>query len=117
MRNSHADPPPLKPDVFWILTALAKDSNHGYAILRQVEALSSGQLVLRPGPLYRRLAKLLQDGWIAEHNEDHQEPSVSEARRRVYRITKRGRKVAAAEVARMSQAVISAEAVGLRSGP
>ena len=60
---------PVGPVVFDILLALSDEERHGYAILQEVAARSGEAAVLRPGTLYRALARLLEDGLIAETEE------------------------------------------------
>ena len=42
---------PLTPAVFQILLALSDGERHGYAIMREVEASTQGQLRIGPGTL------------------------------------------------------------------
>lgn len=106
------DPGPLKPDVFWILTALAGSACHGYALLQEVERLSAGHLRLRPGPLYRRLARLLDDGLIDEAEDPAADDPGHDPRRRIYRITDAGRTAVQAETERLAHALYAARAAG-----
>ena len=43
---------PLTPPVFHILLALADGEKHGYAIMKDVEDQTSGQIKMGPGTLY-----------------------------------------------------------------
>jgi len=97
---------PLTPVAFEILLALADEPLHGYAILQAVEARLSGLLPLRTGTLYRSLARLLEDELI----EDAAVTESPDERRRSYRITAHGRKVAALEGARLEGQVAAARA-------
>ena len=103
---------PLTPTAFEILLALAQEDRHGYAILQAVEARLKGRLPLRTGTLYRALARLVEDGFIEELDASSEEDS----RRRVYRITKRGRAIARAETERLADQVAAARSRNLLPG-
>jgi DNA-binding PadR family transcriptional regulator len=98
---------PLKSDVLLILLALADRPLHGYAIIRDVEARSAGQVRLQTGALYRTLRRLLQDGFISERPAPRGADS-SDERRRYYEPTRLGRGVLDAELARMARLVRAA---------
>ena len=86
---------------FHILLALADGDRHGYSIIKEVEEETEGAVRLGPGTLYRMLKQLLDDEWIAEvEREDEGDP-----RRRYYRLTPRGRRIAQAEAARLANLV------------
>lgn len=86
---------------FHILLALADQDRHGYAIMREVELRSGGEVKLGPGTLYGALQRMLEDGWIAETEApSDEEPSE---RRRYYRLTKDGRKKLKAEATRLEE--------------
>lgn len=103
MRDRHADPAALLPlgtAAFHILLALAEGDRHGYSISKEVENSTGGAETLGPGTLYRQLKQMLADGWIAETAGDHEDP-----RRRNYRLTPWGRRIAQAEAARLESLV------------
>ena len=95
---------PLTPAAFHILLALADGEKHGYAIMQEVAEISGGQVKLGPGTLYGTLKRMLGDGWI-EESDERPDPALDDERRRYYRITPLGRKVAQAEAARMRELV------------
>ena len=95
---------PLKPDVFTILLVLLEDDAHGYAMMKAAESRSGRPGQLQPGALYRLLRQMLELGLVEELTGE-QAPEGSDARRRIYRITDRGRAVAAAEAQRMAELV------------
>ena len=101
---------PLTPVSFEILLALLDGDRHGYAILQAVEARLESVLPLRTGTMYRALARLLDEGLIAEASGDDGD------RRRTYRITPLGRKVARAEAERLADQVAAARAHRLLPG-
>src|SRR5437667_12898374 len=87
---------PLSESVFLVLLSLAEQPRHGYSILKDVEEMSGGRVVLSTGTLYGALRRLLSDGWIARFEE--REASRD---RHAYRLTPDGRRLLQAEVARM----------------
>ena len=89
---------PLTSVVFEILVTLASGDRHGYAILTEVRDRSGESL--RAGSLYRAINRVLQDGLIEERDE-RPDPAIDDERRRYYRLTELGRRVAAAEAARL----------------
>jgi DNA-binding PadR family transcriptional regulator len=99
---------PLPLAVFQILVTIADRERHGYAIMQDVAARTDGQLRLGPGTLYGSIKKMLTDGLIEEL---HDQPA--DEVRRYYRITRFGRKVAAAECARLTKLLRHARASGL----
>jgi DNA-binding PadR family transcriptional regulator len=107
---------PLKPDVFLILTVLAGGDQYGYGIMRAAEERSVGRIRLQAGALYRRLKWLLGKGMIEEVGEraSREDP---EERRRYYRITPFGRRVAFHEARRMGELLAAAEEVALIRDP
>ena len=103
---------PLTPIAFEILLALSEEDRHGYAILAAVEQRVKGRLPLRTGTLYRALARLVEDGFI----EEIEGASTGDSRRRVYRMSKRGRAVARAETERLADQVAAARSRKLLPG-
>jgi DNA-binding PadR family transcriptional regulator len=97
---------PLSGDALLILLALAGRPLHGYGVIRDVEARSDGATVLQTGALYRMLRRLLRDALIEECDAPVGEGADS--RRRFYRLTKLGREVLDAEIARMARLVRAA---------
>lgn len=95
---------PLTAPVYHVLLALADDSRHGYAILKEVEARSNGKVRLSTGTLYAVIKRLLSGGLI-EETQAPPEIESSDARRRYYALTPAGRDVARAEAERMAELV------------
>jgi DNA-binding PadR family transcriptional regulator len=87
---------PLSEPVLLVLLSLAEQPRHGYAILKDVEAMSAGRVVLSTGTLYGALQRLLQQGWIERFQEDE-----ASRDRRAYRLTSKGRRNLQAEIDRM----------------
>lgn len=95
---------PLTPAVFHILLALTDRERHGYGIMKEVEAQTDGEMLLRPGTLYQAIKRMLELSLIAESDE-RPDPSLDDERRRYYKLTALGRKTAAAEAARLQKLV------------
>lgn len=89
---------PLAPRDLLILAVLAEGPNHGYGLIKAVEARSQAGVLLDPANLYRVLRRMRQEGWIAEVDADG-----GDARRRTYGITADGRRLLAAEIGRLEQ--------------
>jgi DNA-binding PadR family transcriptional regulator len=97
---------------FHILIAVADRERHGYAIMQDVAARTDGKLRIGPGTLYGSIKRLLHDGLIEELDE-RPDPDKDDVRRRYYRITPLGRRVAIEETARLAKLVRQARAIGL----
>ncbi|SHF59093.1 PadR family transcriptional regulator [Streptoalloteichus hindustanus] len=95
----------LREPTFLILTALAARAQHGYGILRDVEAISDGRVRLRAGTLYAALDRLSADGWVAVDREE----VVDGRLRRYYRLTDEGAARLEAEVKRLRAHTRAAE--------
>ena len=87
---------PLTEPVLLVLLSLAEQPRHGYSILKDVEQMSEGRVVLSTGTLYGALQRLLEKGWIEQFEEEE-----SSRDRRAYRLTPRGRRVLQGEIERM----------------
>jgi DNA-binding PadR family transcriptional regulator len=92
---------PLAPATLHILLALAGEDLHGYAIMQEVLRQSEGRYKLGPGTLYDNLQRLVDQGLVQEINRSEREAS----RRRQYRLSRAGRGVLAAEIARLEGVV------------
>src|SRR5262245_32602529 len=95
-----------------ILIAVAERERHGYAIMQDIAARTDGTLRLGPATLYGSIKRLLSDGLIEELDE-RPDPDNDDVRRRYYRITPHGRKLAREETARLARLVKQARATGL----
>jgi DNA-binding PadR family transcriptional regulator len=89
---------PLTEPVLLILLSLAGQERHGYSILKDVEQMSDGRVVLSTGTLYGALRRLLDEEWIARIEEQN-----SSRGRQAYRLTTQGRRNLQVEVGRMKQ--------------
>ncbi|MGH9524503.1 MAG: PadR family transcriptional regulator [Terriglobales bacterium] len=87
---------PLSEPVLLILLSLAQQPKHGYAILGDVETMSSGRVVLSTGTLYGALRRLLDQAWIERCADDD-----TSRGKQSYRLTPTGRRNLQLEVGRM----------------
>jgi PadR family transcriptional regulator PadR len=76
---------------FLILSLVETRARHGYDIAQLIEQRSGGAVTFHAASLYPLLYKLEKRGWI----EGRWTEKAGERRRRVYRITREGRKVLA----------------------
>ena len=98
---------PLAPATFEILLALVDSERHGYAIMKEVTARTAGAVRLGPGTLYGALKRLLEAGLVEEGSE-RADPELGDDRRRYYRLTKLGLRVAQMEARRLDAMVRAA---------
>ena len=92
---------PLPSAAFHILLSLAGEDLHGYGIMRQVAEQTGGRMRLGPGTLYSSIQSLLEEKLIEELDHPEGEKAGQE-RRRDYRLTSAGRKLARSEAERMA---------------
>lgn len=82
-----------------ILLCLADEPRYGYAILKEVEALSEGRVVFSTRTLYGALSRLLDQGLVTQQeNINAQTGRV----RKIYALTPLGREVLDAEAYRLA---------------
>jgi DNA-binding PadR family transcriptional regulator len=92
---------------FEILLSLAAGERHGYAIIQDIEARSSGSVTVETGTLYRALQRLLEENFVRPAGAPKGLPTEDE-RRRFYTITPAGRRAAAEEARRLESLVEAA---------
>lgn len=116
---------PLREPTFFILLALSKGRKHGYAILKDVETLSEGRVILSTGTLYGALSRLLEQGVIRKSFDDNDQKSSASRtssssadvrERKYYELTQFGRRVLEVDINRMGKilAMASRELRGQR---
>ena len=103
---------PLKPVVFQVLLSLLDSERHGYAIVQDIAERSSARMEIEPGNLYRTLRYMLDEGLI-EESDRRPAAGLDDERRRYYRVTRFGQRVASAEAARLVELVADARARNL----
>ena len=103
---------PLPRDTFDVLVSLADRDRHGYAILQDIADRTDGRIRLSPSTLYAVSRRLLESELIEELTE-RPDPAHDDERRRYYRLTQLGRRVAESEAARLTRLLKDARAGGL----
>ena len=89
---------PLTEPVLLILTSLAAHPRHGYALIKDIELLSSGRVRMSTGTLFGALKRLLDDGWIERF-----ELEDTSRQKQAYRLTALGRRQLQVELQRMKE--------------
>lgn len=103
---------PLKPVDLLLLLALVEGEQHGYALARQLAERTDDMVRLEPGNLYRVIKRLVDDGLVAV-SQRRPVAELDDERRRYYRITPFGSRVASLEVQRLRSLVASPAARAL----
>ena len=103
---------PLRSVDFLVLLMLAPGDRHGSGIMQDVEEHTGGSVSLEAGSLYRTIRRLQDEGWITE---SARRPAADrdDERRRYYRLTPIGKRIVAAEAARLRRLVRLAEAANV----
>ncbi len=94
----HSKRKPLSEAVLLILTSLADEPRHGYALIKDIESLSGGRVRLSTGTLYGAIRRLVDDGLIEPFDQED-----TSRDKQAYRLTNEGRKQLRAELDRMKQ--------------
>lgn len=89
---------PLSEPVLLILMSLVDEPRHGYALIKNIEAISRGRVRLSTGTLYGALRRLLQDGWIERFESED-----TSRDKQIYKLTVAGYKQVRWEMQRMKQ--------------
>lgn len=110
VKRPDAEWKPLTEPVLLILTSLAGEPRHGYALLQDIQRMSNGRVILSTGTLYGALRRLLDEGLI----ERFEQPDKSRDKQ-AYRLTAEGRRQLRLEVDRMKH-LTRAAAMRLREG-
>lgn len=100
---------PLRPLEFSILLALAEADRYGYDIVKRIAERSGGGVKLAPGNLYQVLDRLMAERLI----QSKRRRDRTDGRRRYYGITAFGRRVVAAEAARLEELMRTARGLAL----
>ncbi|MFF2351127.1 PadR family transcriptional regulator [Kitasatospora sp. NPDC058115] len=82
-----------------VLTALADEPRHGYAIAQEIKAMTGGRVALRTGALYGALDRLLADGLIGIDREE----VVDGRARRIFALSPAGRARLETEAERLAE--------------
>ena len=103
---------PLKPHWFHVLLSLSDQDQHGYGIMQDVLERTDGKVRLWPPTLYGTIKRLIDEELI-EPSDTRPVAALDDSRRRYYRLTRLGRRVAMAEARRLEQLLADARATGL----
>src|SRR6185503_11588693 len=106
---------PLTPLSYHILLAVADQARHGYGIIKEIEAGTGGATSPSTGALYLALQRMEGEGLVAEAAAPRAE-AAEDPRRKYYRLTPLGRRVAVAESRRLEDLVALAAEKLLRRG-
>ena len=98
---------PLREPTFFVMLSLSPGPKHGYAILKQVETLSEGRVMLSTGTLYGAIKRLLDRDWIKRVTDPI--PNSTDRERKAYALTEKGRRVLNAEIQRLEKLVSVAQ--------
>ncbi len=102
---------PLKPLVFEILLALSGEPRHGWSLVGEVQERLGGEQLL-PGNFYRTLRRMLADGLIEEvaleRTAAADATDKNAERRRYFRLTPSGVRMARDEARRLEALVVDA---------
>jgi len=100
---------PLPAAHMHILLALADGEKHGYAVMREVEQMTDGEVTMGPGTLYGAIKRMLSAG-LVEETDERPDPDMDDERRRYYRATGLGVRVLSAETERLERLVRTSQA-------
>ena len=92
---------PLTHLSYHILLALADAPRHGYGIIKEIESKSAGAMSPSTGALYLALQRMEEEG-LLEESAARPKEADDDPRRKYYRLTARGRKLATAETERLA---------------
>jgi PadR family transcriptional regulator PadR len=104
---------PLKPLDLGILLVLADADEYGYAIVKQLARREYGAITLAPSNLYTVLDRMIDADLVEGRGRKEQGGRPA---RRYFGITALGRRVLAAEAARLRAVVRHVDTVGGISG-
>jgi DNA-binding PadR family transcriptional regulator len=96
MRHVVTETKALTEPVLLILTSLADEPRHGYALIKDIEFLSGGRVRMSTGTLFGALRRLLEDGWIERFEQED-----TARQKQAYRLTAAGRTQLQLELDRM----------------
>ena len=105
---------PLKPLVLQVLLALADEERHGWSLVREVQQRGGFRRIM-PGNFYRTLRTMLAQGLIVDSRE--RPVAEEDERRRYFRLTPLGARVAEAETRRLEAVVLEARSKRLLAKP
>lgn len=93
--------------MFQILLSLGDGERHGYGIMRDIADRTDGEMRVGAATLYRCIKRMLEAGLIVETDE-RPDPRLDDERRRYYRLSELGERLARDEAARLVKLLQSA---------
>lgn len=96
---------PMTETFFYILSSMI-EAKHGYAVIKHVEEVTEGRIVLGAGTIYGTLNKMQRDGLIVLYEDVN--------RKTVYIITGTGKQLLSEEIKRLSLVHSYAEIVEVK---
>lgn len=99
---------PLTEATLLILLSLVEEPRHGYSIMKDVQDLSQGRVILSTGTLYGALKRLLDQGWIIRVDTPKNEDDINNRPRKAYMLTRLGKRILDAEVQRIQSLAAAA---------
>jgi DNA-binding PadR family transcriptional regulator len=103
----------MTPLTYQILVALADEPRHGYGIIKEIEERSGAGAAPSTGAMYLALQRMEQSGLIEDAPAEDDE---GDARRRYYRLSRKGLEQAEDESRRLARLVSSAREKNLLVG-
>jgi DNA-binding PadR family transcriptional regulator len=100
---------PLSEQAFFILLSLAPGRKHGYAILKDVEELSGGAIVLSTSTLYGALSRMREQELIVRVSIDEAANPRPGLPRKFYELSDTGRRLLEAETQRLQVLLLLAQ--------
>jgi DNA-binding PadR family transcriptional regulator len=94
---------PLSSAAFLVLLTLFETDMHAYGLLEELRRLEPPAAV-GPATLYRTLRQMVTDGWLVQSRG----AQGDDPRRRYFRLTAVGRRIAVAEARRLESLVATA---------
>jgi len=91
-RNNTFETDQLTDSAYYILVSLITP-RHGYAIMKYIEVLTEGEVIIGPATLYTLLKKMQDAGYIVLQEDE-------EERRKTYSVTDQGSKIIIREIER-----------------
>ncbi len=113
MARSVSDTLPLRPTDLFVLLVLDEADLHGYGLMKAVATLSSGDVRIDIGSLYRIIGRMTEAGLVEDVPDAAAVRDSADERRRYYRITAAGRRTLKAELVRLKSVVAIGSARGL----
>ncbi|MCM3031774.1 PadR family transcriptional regulator [Niallia sp. MER 6] len=97
---------PLTESTYLVMLALYNDPLHGYGIIKMIERISEGNLIIAPGTLYGILSNLEKQKLIKAWKEE-----LDSRKKKTYTLTEKGKQVFQEEFNRYQKMVSFTERI------